>query len=486
MDASGAELDLPQHDYNRALMQLDFGNHEAALDLLQPLVEQGFGKGIEEKNYALALRKRTEELRMLALLLQVEEHAGQGAVDEAIAQLDKALAINPRDPHLLFKKADLAIQRPNPFLCLETLDKIKRLDLTSEQRIETKILRAKALGRMNKVKEAIRILEGLVFYQHIKDARARELLAYYYIKTKKYEDAVSCVRFSPDPSSNAYLIAANASYHQKNYRDAYRYYRKAKRIKADDVNIDIGLALSLVQLDGQVRAMSIIDSLAGVHSENPHVMNARGVVFKDIGLSYRNAFRRKNAEPYLTTARVAFQEAADLSKNSGEVFLGNKALALFLLDEVRQAQTIWSRQNMQLTSQNNLALLEVSQSRYPQAYNRLDSLAKKYKSKRYDGTTILDHNRSKAKRRTPFSNDYKFLTYYVLRQDRPNPEFENLFEKPVSLNVEAITLDDYVLEYSDEVCNEDSRKERRKKRKKKRIKKRLLKSKKYKGDCPKF
>ena len=480
-----ANLDLPHHNYNRAVYHLHLGEHDEALGLLETLESEGYNKGQKEKRYALDVKSKSEHLKMKTILSQVNNKSEQEDTKAALDLLDKALQFHPTEPHLLFKKAELAMRIPNPFICLEALDALKPQSISAEQRVEVSLLKAQALGRMNKIREAIRILEKLHTLQKINDLRLREMLAYFYLKVGRYNEAISTVNKQTSNSANAYLVAANAAHRKANHNKARLLYEKARTLDNQDINVQIGLAICLLRMEKQRQARTIVDSLAQTHPDNPSVMNVTGIIYKDIGLSYHNSYNKSKSKSYLNSAVNYFDSAATLRPTNKAAYLGNKALALFYLDKVSAAAAIWSQQK-EVTSQNNLALLEVSQSKYRQAYNRLDSLVTAHSRRSKKRHSILDHNLSQANYSKRLSNNYKFITYYLLNESRPQPTYDNPFDPPVKSDDNGLALDDYVLEYSDEVCEQKERAARKKKRKRKRFRLFSRKNKKYKGQCPEF
>ena len=367
------KLDLPHHNYNRAVYNLLIGKQDEAIGLLEVLESEGYKRGQKEKKYTENLKRKSEYLKIKAILSQVSQKINQEDTKSALDLLEKALRIKPDSPHLLFMKAELAMRIPHPFLCIEALDKLETHSIATEQRLEVNLLRAQALGRMNKIKEGIRILEKLNLLQNQNDKRLREMLAYFYLKVGRYQEAVSSITNHTSNSANAYLIAANAEHRKANHSKARRLYEKASALDQQDVNIKIGLAICLLRLERQRQARVLVDSLSNVYPDNASVMNAKGIIYKDIGLSYRNGWDKSKSSSYLNSAVSYFDSAASLRPNNKAAYLGNKALAQFYLDKVGAAAKIWLQQK-EVTSQNNLALLEVSQSKYRQAYNRLDSL----------------------------------------------------------------------------------------------------------------
>ena len=480
-----ANLDLPHHNYNRAVYHLHLGEHDKALGLIETLESKGYNKGQKEKRYALDVKSKSEYLKMKTILSQVNNKSEQEDTKAALDLLDKALQFHPTEPHLLFKKAELAMRIPNPFICLEALDALKPQSISAEQRVEVSLLKAQALGRMNKIREAIRILEKLHTLQKINDLRLREMLAYFYLKVGRYNEAISTVNKQTSNSANAYLVAANAAHRKANHNKARLLYEKARTLDNQDINVQIGLAICLLRMEKQRQARTIVDSLAQTHPDNPSVMNVTGIIYKDIGLSYHNSYNKSKSKSYLNSAVNYFDSAATLRTTNKAAYLGNKALALFYLDKVSAAAAIWSQQK-EVTSQNNLALLEVSQSKYRQAYNRLDSLVTAHSRRSKKRHSILDHNLSQANYSKRLSNNYKFITYYLLNESRPQPTYDNPFDPPVKSDDNGLALDDYVLEYSDEVCEQKERAARKKKRKRKRFRLFSRKNKKYKGQCPEF
>ena len=402
IEALGAGNNLPHHNYNRAIYLLQSDDHDQALELLNELEAYGYKNGLNEKRQALNLTSKAEDLKLGIILSQIDDEVDQGEIKSALAILEKALLLKPTDSHLLFKQAELAMQIPNPFLTLESIGKINSQVVNSEQRQEMSLLKAQALGRMNKIREGIILLERLYLIQKNSDARLREMLAYFYLKVGRYQEAMSCINAYGQNSANGYLIAANAAHRNASYYKAQALYKKAQAIDKVNLNVQLGLAICLLRLDKQRRARALVDSLSHSHADNPNVMNAKGIIYKDSGLSYLNNWDKAQSKSYLTAAVNYFESAAELRPLNKDAYLGNKALALFYLDMKKEAYKIWSKKSG-LTSQNNLALLEVSQSKYTQAYNRLDSLVTEHSRRSNKEHSILNHNRREARNRKRIS-----------------------------------------------------------------------------------
>jgi len=479
-------LDLPIHDYNRALLHLNLKEHDAAWDWLSRLEDRGLSKGTKERNHLRDLNRKTADLKLRAFVVRARSIMDAGADKEAMAVVDEALVLRPADAGLNFMKAELAMRIPDPFSALTALDAIPDAALTRDQHTEVQLLRAHALGRINKMREATRLLEKLLFVQKVKDARLNEMLAYFYYRMGRYDKAVDAIKSAYTASANALLIAANAATYSGKHRQAFSMYEAAHA--ASEVNspdILLGMALSLVHLDREKQAMQLIDSLASNYPDNHNVMNAQGIIYKDVGLQYKNGFHASKAKPYFRKSMAAFQAAAVANPRMEQAYLGNKALTLFFQGMDQAAIRILDSHD-RLSSQNNRALIDVSQSRYRSAHHRLDSLATAYYRLHKKKHPVLEQNRMKSRQRAELSKNYKFITSFILHQDRPHPSYDNPFSDSPVTEMETLTFDDFMLEYSDEVCKAKAERSKRKSNRKKRVKLFKRKNKKYKGQCPEF
>jgi len=270
----------------------------------------------------------------------------------------------------------------------------------------------------------------------------------------------------------------------KNYSLAAKCFERATFLDSENSNAGVGLALSYSKKDRHQDAIRIIDDLATEFPDNYRVLNTKGIVYKDVGLFYKNSYSKERAEKYFKIAAIAFLAAQKANEHLQNALESNRALTLFFLDESNSAKDIWLTNN-ELSSQNNLALYYANNKEYKKAYNKLDNLYTEYRTVQKKKHEILEYNRGLARSRTRLNNNYKFITNYFLTEEKPSLAVENPFQYELS-NTEAQTPMDFILAYSDEECSEEEARKRKKIKKKRRFRLFKRKKKKFKGDCPTF
>jgi len=233
----------------------------------------------------------------------------------------------------------------------------------------------------------------------------------------------------------------------------------------------------------RTKAKIQVDSLVKAYPNNHYIQNVKGIVYKDLGLYHKNRKDQTKANSYLLSSTAAFIAAQNINDNLKSFYENNQALSLFYMNEKRDACQIW-KSNSEFGGQNNLALLDASENKYSEAYHPLDSLYLKHLSLYKKRNKLLDHNKDLARDKTVLNNNYQFLTYYFLQEERPDIPFTNPFHLSASLDVGTLNFGHYIIEYSNASCIE--KKDRRKVKKQKRKMKRMKKKKFKKGDCPSF
>lgn len=474
----------PIHYYNRALMHLEGEDYLAALADLEQISSLGHHASSELKRRAYNIKKKSDQKKLSVLVALAHNVAEDGKYDLAHSYYDQAMLLSEDNDYLLFTKAQLGLLQKNPFIVLEHAESINTSRLSQVEKKELNLIKAYNLARVNRIKEAIALLEDLVYFDKDEDPRPRQLLSYYYLRLSQYDKAVNVLKGQVYMDPNTYMVAGNAALYQKKYTLAERCFDKVKYLDPQNVNADIGRALCYAQTREHRRATQLIDSLATSHPDNHYVLNTKGIVYKDVGLHHRNNFNNRKSEQYLLTAASAFMSAQTINENLKASFQSNRALALFFLNKNQEAKTLWLANN-EMSSQNNLALLYASKKDYKRAYQKLDSLYQKAQAKYKKKNSLIEYNRKLARSRTRLNNNYRFITNYFLTQDKPKLEVENPFMLPVVETEQEQDDIEYILEYSHEDCTEKLERKKVKKKKKFRLFKRK-KKKKSKGDCPTF
>ena len=286
--------------YNRALMYLSKKDFEKALVDFQQASVKGAKASGEMERQAKNLKRQSEEKQIETLLALAESKRDQQKYDQAKVHYDQALGLRPNDKHILFEIANLGLIQKNPFVTIEALDKLPKGAQTEEQKVESTLLKAYSLARINKMKEAVRLLEQLAFQSNITDFRPRELLSYYYLKLSKHDESLRVIDGQIVDNANAYIVAGNSAIHMKRYRLAFELFKRAESFDQHNTNMKIGKALCLTQLHKNEQAIKLIDSLAIEHPGNHLVMNIKGIIYKDIGLYYKNNFREQTAKTFFS------------------------------------------------------------------------------------------------------------------------------------------------------------------------------------------
>ncbi len=473
----------PEHYYNRALLYLHKEEFLTAIDDFQKASSLGGKRRTSSEKYANGLKRQSEEKQIEAFIKLAEQAAGDQQFDLAHQYYDRALLIKPKDTHLLFAKSNLGLMQGNPFLTLESLEKINHAQTTSHQQRELTLLKAYSLARINKMPDAIRLLENELRKEPSEDMRARELLAYYYIRLSKYQKTLEVLRGRHVSQANTYVVWGNAAVRLKKYSFALACFDRAKSMEHENLNAELGTAISYSFLNRNDRALHLIDSLANVHMDNHTVWNVKGIIYKDVGLNHKNSGRDYRANPYFETSAAAFQKAKELNPNMTKVYDSNRALSLFLQNQKEKARLIWTGNN-EVSSQNNLAIYYASKKQFNQSYQLFTSLNDDFWSKHKKKHNVLDYNKDLARSRTSLNNNYKFLTNFKLNEARPNLEVKNPFLLQNNNVVDKAASFDYMLAYSDKECAEKTKRKKAKKIKRFKLFKR--KKKKNNGDCPTF
>lgn len=469
--------------YNRAVIYLQKKDFLNAITDFKRAKHLGQESRSKLERQALSLKKQSEEKHLEALIRLAESETEAGHYEEASQYYDEALDLRPAEPQILFAKANLGLLQKNPFVSLEALEPVKEIGLSEEQKLEVILVKAYSLARINKMQEAVRLLERSLYQNNSTDSRPRELLSYYYLLLSKYDKSINVLRSHNYSNPNTYVVAGNAALRMKNYSLATRYFNKAKSLDPDNLHAAIGTAMCLSQQFKNSSALQLIDSLSVIHPDNHDVWNIKGIIHKDVGLYYKNNFREQRANAFFVTSAAAFLTAQEINKHMKAVYDSNRALALFFQNKKQAAKNIWS-ENREMASQNNLALFYASQNDYRTAYAKLDSLYGDYMAKYKKKNSIVDYNRGLARSRTRLNNNYKFLTNFTLHQDKPQLTVDNPFTMEPEQTLEASNHFEFSLAYSDENCREKLK--RKKSKKKKRIRFIKRKKKKYSGECPKF
>ena len=471
--------------YNRALIYLKKEDYENAMaDLRMAKNSKEIYTGQLERE-AHQFKRTTEEKELLIQNKLGDKYLESGHYDLALNHYDQALGLSKNDSYFLFKKALVGLEQKNPFVALENAEAINYSQINESKRIEVDLIKAHSLGRINRMKEAVALLEDLIFYKKYKDVRLRKLLSYYYLKLNKYDEALQLLKVQAYEDANTYLIAGNAAFYSRNFTLASRCFERALYFDPQNVNAEIGQSLSLANKNEYTEAIRIIDALADQHPDNFRVLNTKGIVYKDQGLFYKNRFSDEKSKAFFRTAAAAFLSAQIANKSLKASFENNRALALFFLNEINEAKAVWMT-NKELSSENNLALCYASERDYKKAYHKLNSLADNYRSQQKKKHSIVEYNKNLARSKTRLNNNYKFITNYFLTQDKPILEVENPFTY-TSGQMEDVSTPDYILAYSDKDCYQPKQTDRKKKKKKKKkFKLFKKKKKKQKGDCPTF
>lgn len=480
--AISSDKSNPNYYFNRAILSLNDGKFETALEDLKTAEEYGMELRGGVRSLAEDLQQKALDKKIFTLEKRATEVAKSGDHNRALKLLDEALLLSPAEPRILFRKALIATQIPNPFVSLEALDQLPVNKLSALQKKEYVIMKAYNLGIVNRMKEAVSYLEEALYLKKIDDLRMRKLLSYYYLRLGKYDKAVRVIGDLSYDDPNAYLVAGNAAFYSKSYAKAYKLFAKAAQLDKTNIDVQIGLALCIAQKYDRSKALSLIDELAKKHPESHYVHNARGVIHKDVGLHYKNNHSQAKAGKYFLAAAGAFLTAAKLRESLADSYNNNRALALYFNGDEQAAKQLWQTQK-DMMGQNNLALLEAGQRNFSKAYYKLDSLHKVlvYKKK---NASLVEYNRNLARKKTRVNNNYKFITYYLLHQEKPTVQIDDPFMTNEIIDKEFSPVDSFVLEYSDKECVEKLNRPRVKKKKRFRLLKR--KNKRYKGQCPSF
>lgn len=402
----------------------------------------------------------------------------------AIATYNRVLAISPNNHKALYGKALAAMSIPDPYTCLDALAKIDKQELNEEQVEKVVILEASALGICNKKEQAVKLLKKYRGLAHDK-LKIKTMLAYYYLRMFQYRNAISSISISKYNEALPYLIAGHASLHRGEHSGAYKYYRKAFKINPTDPDVLMGAALSMMELDMKPEALRVIDSLEVRFPDNYYVFNSKGIIYKDLGLSYERKNQNDKAKSCFDIAAKAFEKAIQIRPGLKSSFDNNLGLTYFYRKNLPQAKRLLSGSS-RLASVNNRALIDISEGNYEKGIATLDSLNKDFIRKNKVANNRVKNNLALARKRAPMNNNYKFITYYFLHQEKPTISEANPFKSatsivdlPIDINPES----EYILEYSDIEC-EDVNKDRKKKKKSK-PKLKFLK-KKDKSKCPTF
>lgn len=478
------DSDNPSLRYNRAILYLEQGDYLTAIDDFKEASALGAKAKSKSERNAYSLKRQSEEKQVVALAKLAEQASAKESFEQAHEYYEKALVLRPNETQLRFAQANLGLLEQNPFTTLEAIDKIKHVGTTDAQQLEITLLKAYSLGRINKMHDAIRLLENALYSYASEDVRVRELLSYYYLKLSKYQKTLDVLSGRSFSNSNTFVIAGNAALRLKKYKHALFCFKEARALDRENVNAALGIALCYSSTNRNSESIPFIDSLATVHPENHNVWNVKGIIHKDVGLHYKNNFRDNQAKTFFVTSAAAFHTAQELNTHMKSVYESNRALSLFFQNQKEAAKMIWTT-NVELSSQNNLALLYASQKNYKAAYNLLDDLYDDFWIKHKKKHNIIDYNRGLARSRESLNNNYKFLTNFKLNQKRPTLEVENVFNLGSVKDVDSPESFDYILAHSNEDCKEQQAKRKKSKKKKKfRLFKR--KKKKYKGGCPTF
>lgn len=469
--------------FNRAVVQLKQEDFIHAIRDFKEAAALGSQSANKQERYAKALKKQSEEKQVEALIRQTELEVSSGQYDEALNHYNEALVLRPNEPQIKFAKANVGLLQKNPFVSLDALEGIPLMTLSVAQKLEVTLVKAYSLARINRMQEAVQLLENMLYASRTTDPRPRELLSYYYLILSKYDKAINVLASQHFTNPNVYLVTGNAALRMRDYSLASRYYNKVLSMDPDNLHAAVGQAMCLSHQQKNSQAIQLIDSLAASHPANHDVWNIKGIIHKDVGLHYKNNYREQRANSFFITSAAAFLTAKEINKHMKAVYDSNRALALFFQNKKQAAQQIWSA-NKEFSSQNNLALFHASQKDYQTAYSKLDSLYSTYWTKYKKKNTIVEYNRGLARSRTRLNNNYKFLTNFSLNQDRPTVTVKNPFSIISDENMIKPNHFEYNLSYSDDDCKEKVK--RKKSKKKKRIKLFKRKKKKYKGDCPKF
>lgn len=482
-----AHLALESHDISKAkaayqsIIKSDKRNAQAHAGLGQIALLESDNQ-LAEKYFKQALKIQAGNETALEGLAQIEFLNGK--YEKSVETFDKLLLHNPNNQRALYGKALSAMHRPDPYTCLDALAKINKKILSPKQIEKVVLLEARALGICNKKQEAIALLNKYRSLAQDKK-QIKILLAYYNLRMFRYATAVNHVGISKFDNYLPYLIAGHASLHRGQFSTAYRYYRKAYKLDNKDPDVLMGAAMCMMELDMRDEALRVIDSLEARFPENYYVFNAKGIVYKDLGLYQNKRGNKQQADRSLETAERAFARAKELRPPMASSFDNNIGLTYFYRNNFNQAKALFDGSN-RLASKNNRALLDVSIGDYPSAIRRLDSLHRDFIRMNDLPNNKVKNNLDLANKKARMANNYKFITYYFLHQDPPAIDQLNPFgstPKHIDLSSDLKPELNYILEYSEAECEEE--KKDRKKKKKSKPKLKFLKKKKS-TKCPTF
>ena len=434
------------------------------------------------KNFQNAVKYDHKNVTALNGLAELEFKSGRHK--SAILFYDKALTIAPTDHKALYGKALAAMKIPDPYTCLDELAKIKKQNLSKDQIEKVIILEASALGICNKKEQAITLLQK---YRRIAQDKnkIKTLLGYYYLRMFKYSNAISSIGISKYDNYEPYLIAGHASLHRGKHSSAYSYYRKAYKIAPKNPDVLMGAALCMIEIGMKKEAKRVIDSLEVLYPDNFQVFNSKGIIYKDLGMGYQKKKQKQQADAHLKIAAKAFERAIEIRPSLKTSFDNNLGLTAYYQNKIAEANKHFDG-SKRLASVNNRALVEISQGNYARGVAILDSLNKEFIRKNKVANSRVKNNLTLAKRKAPMDNNYKFITYYFLHQDKPEISETNPFQSQPLVRELPIDLKpdiEYILEYADIECDDLDKDRKKKKNSKPKLK--FLKKKKS-TDCPTF
>jgi len=407
-----------------------------------------------------------------------------GRYKASVELYDKVLIAIPDDQKALYGKALSAMKMRDPYTCLDALAKINKQGLTAEQVEKVVLLEASALGICNKKEQAVKLLKK--YRSSAQDKyKVKTLLAYYYLRMFQYGNAISSISISKYEDYLPYLIAGHASLHRGEHAGAYRYYRKAYKITPTNPDVLMGAALSMMEINMKREGKRVIDSLEILYPENYHVFNSKGIIYKDLGLGYKNKNQNDKAIAHFKIAAQAFERAITIRPSLKTSFDNNLGLCYYYLKELPRAINLFEGSS-RLASINNRALIDISEGDFSKGIATLDSLNKDYIKKNKAANRRVKTNLELARRRAPMNNNYKFITYYFLHQDTPDISENNPFQSRspiIKLPIDQQPDVNYILEYADIICEDEN--QNRKKKKKSNPKLKFFK-KKDKSKCPTF